>query len=154
MVVLRIHYSVTSSSNRVSIFSLLKELLETWSDDCGSGTAEGDHWWLLADGLPKKSQGDRYADGTEEWRQGMCIWESLLSGVSVIKSDPPFLDHVLDGSVYRSPFDPPSHGSICSFSPFSIQALASRVFTWVLTIPPVCLPQPPPALPTVHRSIV
>lgn len=53
----------------------------------------------------------------------VCAFENLFSlGLSVIKSDPSFLDHLLDGSCIPVPVDPLSHGSICSFSPFPIRA--------------------------------
>ena len=144
MVVLRIHYSLPSSTNRVSTFSLLKELLETWSDDCGSGTAERDHWWLLADGLPKESQGDSHADGTEEWRPGLCVWESLLSGLSVIKSDPSFLDHLLDGSLYPSPVDPPVTRFLLLLLPISHPSAGLWSFH-LGSDHASCLPPPAPA---------
>ena len=134
----------SSSSSRVSIFSLFKELLETWSDDCSSGTAERDHRWLLADDLPKKSQGDRYADGTEEWRPGLCFWESLLSGLSVIKSDPSSLDHFLDGSLYPSHCEPP----VTWFHLLILPVLHPSAGLWSFHLGSdhfSCLPPPPPA---------
>jgi hypothetical protein len=83
---------------------LSKELLEARNDDCFPRTTDRDHWWLLADGLPKKSQGHCYVDRATKWRPGLYF--------SVIKCHFPFLDVLLDHNAHVS-WTPLSHNLIC-----------------------------------------